>query len=582
MILQIAKLNATFIPLTVQEIDGSPSVSKVKNITFNGATLTDLLNGRVLVTVAGGAGSAAGSSGAIQFNNSGALGASSNLSWNNGISALIVNGAITGTSLTINTPSGTPDGSSVLTINQNYSRNVQFPAGGGMSTAQTVTAGSFYGITGQGTVFRNNSTITFNAGDNSFADVAISRSGPGVLKLWNSNTGTVASGSLELVNLSANGNVDITNSLRFPVRTGKTWRPVISHDYTNGNFDIEYNGQTPGNTNSDPGTLLRLNSSGNITTFTKPGDGTGLALGCTFGHRTTQMHGYLALFPRAPYGNLVIQGFDTDGTYQQFRVQNYTSSFGRVPMGVSQTTAHMSLYGDGTTDLLRGFSSDGSTVVTSISANGAIMTSGTRPSTVLITAKGAASQTANLQEWQNNAGTVLSLVDASGNFGIGTTSPLANLHIERDSVAEDNSDMLILKNNSQSTYPYSGIVFDTNKNSGGNYINFKTNGTLRGQISYAGSGNALQLINSDNGPLTLQTNNTERMRIDSAGNVGIGTSSPARKLHITQAMRLEPLGGTQPASPSRGDLYSDNDTGTLCYYDGSAWVPVAGGTMTCN
>jgi hypothetical protein len=294
------------------------------------------------------------------------------------------------------------------------------------------------------------------------------------------------------------------------------------------------------------------------------------------------MHGYLALFPRAPYGNLVIQGFDTDGTYQQFRVQNYTSSFGRVPMGVSQTTAHMSLYGDGTTDLLRGFSSDGSTVVTSISANGAIMTSGTRPSTVLITAKGAASQTANLQEWQNNAGTVLSLVDASGNFGIGTTSPLANLHIERDSVAEDNSDMLILKNNSQSTYPYSGIVFDTNKNSGGNYINFKTNGTLRGQISYAGSGNALQLINSDNGPLTLQTNNTERMRIDSAGNVGIGTSSPARKLHITQAMRLEPLGGTQPASPSRGDLYSDNDTGTLCYYDGSAWVPVAGGSMTCN
>jgi hypothetical protein len=196
--------------------------------------------------------------------------------------------------------------------------------------------------------------------------------------------------------------------------------------------------------------------------------------------------------------------------------------------------------------------------------------------------QGFPSQTANLQEWQNNAGTVLSLVDASGNFGIGTTSPLANLHIERDSVAEDNSDMLILKNNSQSTYPYSGIVFDTNKNSGGNYINFKTNGTLRGQISYAGSGNALQLINSDNGPLTLQTNNTERMRIDSAGNVGIGTSSPARKLHISQAMRLEPLGGSQPANPSRGDLYSDNDTGTLCYYDGSAWVPVAGGSMTCN
>jgi hypothetical protein len=40
---------ATFIPLTVQEFDGSPSVTKVKNITFNGATLSDLLNGNVLV-----------------------------------------------------------------------------------------------------------------------------------------------------------------------------------------------------------------------------------------------------------------------------------------------------------------------------------------------------------------------------------------------------------------------------------------------------------------------------------------------------------------------------------------------------
>jgi hypothetical protein len=67
-----------------------------------------------------------------------------------------------------------------------------------------------------------------------------------------------------------------------------------------------------------------------------------------------------------------------------------------------------------------------------------------------------------------------------------------------------------------------------------------------------------------------------------SANVGIGTSTPARKLHISEAMRLEPISGSQPTAPSMGDLYSDGDTGTLCYYDGSTWVAVAGGTNTCN
>jgi len=102
---------ATFIPLTVQEIDGSPSVTKVKNITFNGATLTDLLNGRVLVTVSSAA-TAAGSTGAIQFNNSNALGAdSTNLFWDDtnnrlgiGMNSLNYPLSINGTGLFIKHP----------------------------------------------------------------------------------------------------------------------------------------------------------------------------------------------------------------------------------------------------------------------------------------------------------------------------------------------------------------------------------------------------------------------------------------------------------------------------------------------
>jgi len=54
------------------------------------------------------------------------------------------------------------------------------------------------------------------------------------------------------------------------------------------------------------------------------------------------------------------------------------------------------------------------------------------------------------------------------------------------------------------------------------------------------------------------------------GNVGIGTSAPARKLHISDAMRLEPI-SSAPATPSEGDLYADSTTHKLRYYDGTTW-----------
>lgn len=43
--------------------------------------------------------------------------------------------------------------------------------------------------------------------------------------------------------------------------------------------------------------------------------------------------------------------------------------------------------------------------------------------------KGAASQTANLQEWQNSSGTALAVVTAAGNVGIGTASPSEKLDV---------------------------------------------------------------------------------------------------------------------------------------------------------
>ena len=53
------------------------------------------------------------------------------------------------------------------------------------------------------------------------------------------------------------------------------------------------------------------------------------------------------------------------------------------------------------------------------------------------------------------------------------------------------------------------------------------------------------------------------------GHVGMGVSTPARPVHISEALRLEP--GTAPAAPAAGDLYFDAASAKLRCHDGTGW-----------
>lgn len=86
----------------------------------------------------------------------------------------------------------------------------------------------------------------------------------------------------------------------------------------------------------------------------------------------------------------------------------------------------------------------------------------------------------------------------TGNVGIGTTGP--------------------------------GALLQLNKASGAADLRFSVAGTLYGNM-YASSSD-MDIFAVTAIPLILGTNNTERMRITSAGDVGIGTSSPASLLHV--------------------------------------------------
>jgi hypothetical protein len=81
-----------------------------------------------------------------------------------------------------------------------------------------------------------------------------------------------------------------------------------------------------------------------------------------------------------------------------------------------------------------------------------------------------------------------------------------------------------------------GAVLQLNKASGAADLRFSVGGTLYGNM-YASSSD-MDIFAVTAIPLILGTNNTERMRIDSSGNVGIGQSSPGAKLDVTGNMRF--------------------------------------------
>jgi len=74
------------------------------------------------------------------------------------------------------------------------------------------------------------------------------------------------------------------------------------------------------------------------------------------------------------------------------------------------------------------------------------------------------------------------------------------------------------------------------------------------------------LANGANTP----TGTVRLLTLTNTGNLGLGTTTPARALHVSDVMRLEPR-SSAPTSPSKGDIYFDNTLNKLRVYDGTTW-----------
>ncbi|QSH39715.1 tail fiber domain-containing protein [Candidatus Kaiserbacteria bacterium] len=110
-------------------------------------------------------------------------------------------------------------------------------------------------------------------------------------------------------------------------------------------------------------------------------------------------------------------------------------------------------------------------------------------------------------------------LDNTGNVGIGTTTPSGKLHVT-------SADQLVstFERTSGSGYTQVDIKANVAGDTGNSVLTFSDTSGSPGLIDYEHA----------NDSLAFSTSGSEALRIDASGNVGIGTTTPAEKLHVSE------------------------------------------------
>jgi hypothetical protein len=172
-------------------------------------------------------------------------------------------------------------------------------------------------------------------------------------------------------------------------------------------------------------------------------------------------------------------------------------------------------------------------------------------------------------------------LDASGRLGVGTTSPSQPVEVQKNF---DGATWLKITNTTNGSGARAGLLL---ANDVSDYGSIELNSS-----SVSGTANALSIRTSAAYPIVFQTNNTERARIDSSGNMGLGVTPSAYNGLTTGRLEFGSAGCSVFSNGSSNSFYSQNtnyDSGYKYAANGAAglylqsagthqWYTAASGT----
>lgn len=389
--------------------------------------------------------------------------------------------------------------------------------------------------------------------------------------------------SLNVGGLNATTSVEATTAFRAYDSVGATYRNVLRYDSGNVRLETGSSGSEAIMAFTGGSERMRIDADGNV------GIGTNITSGLKLNVLTTVSDNLVARFENShatgSYGIAVKAGDDSGNYCADFANKSGTSLIrirgdGNVGIGITSPVTRFNVNAGGSPDATYGIANfaasagNNSYVTVSRGANdqGGIKILRGSVTDLSIYVNAAESSIINYNGGDTNDGlffrsgsaeTEVMTLNSSGNVGIGTNSPTTNckLHVADADVQVE------LEGTVGSASGF--INFD------GTNLQLSTNRNMKtGAFSNASKSNATIIMTGATGGSTIRfytaaadnTTALERMRIDSSGRVGIGTTSPAVPLHIQgEGALIDRVSGGDPYI-----AFQTNGASTSSIYGGSS------------